>query len=218
MDKKAYYEIIYKVYFYLDNYKDVHKMFFLDKYFLYNYLYRYKAPYKHKFRILFNNLFPFLNLLQTTNLTVHDMHFLIGSDCEENCSINNCMNDITYKGIIKKDMYQIYGIYKNALYSKIREWANDVFQATSSAFVVNLVLSQGPYHIDRVIKIEFKKKIGTLAPKIQNRNELSDNFLTGPSSCLKLTIDDNMKLIWPDSIAKYLLLRYNFDTFEEFFY
>lgn len=217
MDQKAHYEIIYKVYFYLDDYKDVYNMFFLDKYFLYNYLYRYKAPYKHKFRILFNNIFRFLNLLQNTNLTIHDIHFLIGSDFENE---NKCINhNYTFKTIVKNDIYKVYEIYKDALYSKIKEWANDVFQATSNAFVVNLVLSQGPYHIDRVIKIEFnKKKIRTNVPKLQNSDDNEEKFLIGPSCSLKLTVDDNMKLIWPDSIAKYLLLRYNFDTFEEFFY
>lgn len=194
MDKKLDYDIIYKIYFYLDNYQDVCNMFLLDKFFLQNYLYRYKGPYKHKFRIIFNNIFRFLNLLQNTNLTIYDIHFLIGSD------------DPTFKTVVKNDIYKIYEIYKNSLKREIRGWVNDAYLMTSGLSIINLILTQGQYNIDRFVKIEFNKKI-----KNSNENTI------GPSCNIKLTIDQDMRIVWPETINKYLLLSYNFDTFEEFF-
>jgi hypothetical protein len=198
-------------------------MFLLNKKFLYNYLYKYKAPYKHKFRIIFNNIFRFLNLLQNTNLTIYDIHFLIGSDEDTNDTQKIARSKLT----LKNDVYKIYEIYKESLCREISGWVDNLYFTTSGSFIINLILAQGPYHIDRIIKIEFnRKKIksshGALEERIQEEKQEDDKSIVlrqdiGPSCNIRLSIDKNMKIIWPDTINKYLQIRHNFDTFEEFF-
>jgi hypothetical protein len=163
-------------------------MFLLNKFFLQNYLYRYKEPYKHKFRIIFNNVFGFLNLLQNTNLTIHDIYFLIGSDDK---------NNNEYKMTLRNDIYKIYEIYKNAVKKTIESWGHVV----SNEFIISVILAQGYFVVDRIIKIEFKKQI---------------DKAIGPSCNIKLIIDQDMKVNWPDAANKYLL-RHNFEIFERFF-
>jgi hypothetical protein len=50
------YDIIFNIYFYIDDYDTILSYFLLNKRF-YNYMKRYTNVYKHRFRIIFKDIF-----------------------------------------------------------------------------------------------------------------------------------------------------------------
>ena len=61
------YDIVYKVYFYINDYCTLTKFWGLCKPFYKHYMKKYKQSYKHKYNIIYNDLFFFLSLLPDTD-------------------------------------------------------------------------------------------------------------------------------------------------------
>lgn len=192
------YDIIYKIMFYVDDYNTLSNLFILDQEFVYNYIYRYKAPYKHKFRIIFNHVFSFLNMLQFSRVNSYDILFLIGTDNEtDRWEIGD--NYLYKRQTFRDHIVQIYTIYKKFLNKQFNYIQFGEITSTNQ-FAVNLVLMQGKNYIDRSIKIEFNRK---------------KNKISGPSTCIKLHIDPEMKFTWPGNYNTFKLIEHNFQVLED---
>lgn len=51
------YDVIYNIYFYIDDYSTINKFWLISKYFNKHYMTRYNKTYIHKYKILYNNFF-----------------------------------------------------------------------------------------------------------------------------------------------------------------
>ena len=60
---KLSYDIIYNIYYYIDDYSTANNFWILSKQFNENYMKKYNKPYIHKYKILYNNLFVYLECL-----------------------------------------------------------------------------------------------------------------------------------------------------------
>ena len=135
---KLNYDIIYNIFLKADDYVTVSNLFLLDKTFLNNYIYRYqKTSYRHKFKIIFNHIFSFLNILQFTTMKECDIAFLIS--LEPNV-------------YFKRDIRIVYDLYKTTIRNGLQ--AADSEDVKRIAYII---LTQGANVIDRMTRVSFKR-------------------------------------------------------------
>lgn len=139
------YDIIYSIFFFIDDYPTILSFYTLNKVFYYNYVGRYSVSYKHKFSVLFKDIFSFLALLPYANKDDDDIHMFM-------CIRSMCIEPI-YKPIIVNDIMFIYRLYKSIIY----EEAFKRLGTNIAPDLTNIILIQGPNHIDRHTSIKFKK-------------------------------------------------------------
>lgn len=144
------YDIIFHIFFFVDDYPTIMSFYTLNKFFYYNYMRRYSITYKHKFAILYNEIFSFFKQLPYVNQQDDDIHMLM-------CIKSMCIEPI-YKPIITNDIMFIYRLYKSLIY----EEAFKKLGANIAPDLTNLILIQGPNHIDRNTSIKFNKNKVTL--------------------------------------------------------
>lgn len=135
---KLNYDIIYHIFLNTNDYVTASNFFILNKAFLHNYIYGYqKKSFKHKFRIIFNHIFSFLNILQFTTMKECDIAFLIS--LEPNV-------------YFQRDIRSVYDLYKNT----IREGLNTPNDNEDNR-IAYIIMTQGIHIIDRMTSIEFTR-------------------------------------------------------------
>lgn len=141
------YDIIFKIFFYIDDYDTILSYYFLNKYFYYNYMKRYTITYKHRFRIIFKDIFTFLSLLPSLKPKDSDIHLLM--------SISSMCIDPRNRKCICNDYIFVYKMYKDLIYSEsFRRLGINI-----AADLTNLILIQGPTHIDVNSTVLFNKEL-----------------------------------------------------------
>lgn len=162
------YDILYHIYFMIDDYQTILKFNILNKVFYGNYIRRYNKSYKHKFSILFKDVFKFLALLPNLKPNDDDIHIFM--------NIQNMCIEPTLKSIISSDIIFIYRLYKCIIYDNFKKKIG----CNSSLNLANLILIQGPTHIVNNTIVTFNKnQVKLIISKDNNILELNVamNFL-----------------------------------------
>ena len=158
-------DVIYKIYFYVDDYCTANNFFLLCKDFYNNFM-KNKARH-YKFNILHDSLFSFLMLLPetfNTNENIGDLTFYELLMCQ---SQNN--HD---KIMLSKDIRFIYHLYKNFF---VYYFANDTNKNSSLTIATNLsniIILQGPTFINNLVKLEYNGNIVSIKSRFKNRSEM----------------------------------------------
>jgi len=140
---KLCYDIIYKIYFWVQDYPTLLSFFVLNKEFYEYYMKRYDNSYKHRFMVLFKNIFSFLKSLPYSDNNNINMILCI----------NNLYIDPLYKNMITKDIYCMYNLYKSViLKDTIKKLGPNL-----GLDVTNIILIQGPEHINKNTYIKLNK-------------------------------------------------------------
>jgi hypothetical protein len=162
------YDVLYHIYYLIDDYITLLNFSTLDKTFYHHYIRRYNAPYKHKFSVLFKDVFSFLAMLPHLKPCDDDIQIFM-------CIQSMCIEPIL-KPIISKDILFVYRLYKNIIF----EEATYKLGVNLAPDLTNMILIQGPNHIDRNSLIKFNKnKVKLVLPQHNRILELSTalNFL-----------------------------------------
>lgn len=162
------YDVLYHIYFMIDDYPTLLNLNVLDKTFYYNYIRRYNKSYKHRFSVLFKDVFTFLSLLPNLKPTDDDIQLFM-------CIQTMCIEP-ELKPIIFNDIIFMYRFYKSVIF----EESTVKLGVNLAPDLTNMILIQGPNHIDRNSKIIFNKnKVKIILPKDNRILELSValNFL-----------------------------------------
>jgi hypothetical protein len=182
------YDIIFEIYFKIDDYQTICNFFILNKTFLNEYLYHYsKKTFKHKFSIIFDYIFSFLHILQFSKVSERDMEFLISLES----------NNRLESRIFRNELFLIYKLYKNMVFSEVRKWFGHRYALNNGLKICNTILSQGSKHLDRCIKVNF------------DRNKISLE--------IKYSQDNPSYLLWPSYNESVRLITNNFEIFENYF-
>jgi hypothetical protein len=162
------YDVLYHIYFMIDDYPTLLNFNVLDKTFYYNYIRRYNKSYKHRFSVLFKDVFSFLSLLPNLKPRDDDIQIFM-------CIQSMCIEPVL-KPLISNDIIFMYRLYKSAIF----EESTVKLGINLAADLTNMILIQGPNHIDRNSQIIFNKnKVKIILPKDNRILELSValNFL-----------------------------------------
>lgn len=159
------FDVIYKIYFYVDDYCTANNFFLLCKDFYNNFMKNKARDYK--FNILHDSLFSFLMLLPetfNTNENIGDLTFYELLMCQ---SQNN-----RDKIMLSKDISFIYHLYKNFF---VYYFANDTNKNSSLTIATNLsniIILQGPTFINNLVKLEYNGNIVSIKSRFKNRSEM----------------------------------------------
>jgi hypothetical protein len=145
---ELHYDIIYKIYFWIDDYPTILSFFVLSKTFYENYIKKYNNSYKHRFMILFKKLFLFFKALPFLQLY---------NENNNESNILKCL-DVSYiqpsfKQMIMHDIQFIYNLYKSLILQEtIKKLGRNL-----APDVTNIILTQGPTHINKHTYIKLNK-------------------------------------------------------------
>jgi hypothetical protein len=166
------FDIIYEIYFHIDDYITACNFWLLCKPFTKDYMKYYSRSYKHKFNILVNNLFAFLVLLPentNNNNSYGDLDFY---EMISTQSLNNYD-----KSLIKNDIRFVYNLYKTFF---IYYFASDIFNHHIRNVSTNLsciIMLQGHDFINNFTIIDFKKNTVKILPKYNSKMNALRNFM-----------------------------------------
>ena len=144
-------DIIYNIYFYIDDYITLNKFWLLSADFNNQYMARYNKSYKHKFNVLFDKLFTFLSLLPENNFSENDLDFfeLVSTQCLEQKD----------KKILHKDISFIYYLYKtHLLYFLTPDCFNQYISSIANK-LSNIIMLQGTEILNNITSLHFDKNI-----------------------------------------------------------
>jgi hypothetical protein len=168
------FDIIYEIYFYLDDYITACNFWLLCKPFTKNYM-KY-ISYKHKFNILFNNLFTFLVLLpENTNNNENNNGDLDFYEMISTQFLNNYD-----KSLITNDIRFVYNLYKTFfVYYLIGNLTDDISPRlfNLSTNLSSLIMLQGPDFINNFTIVNFKKNNVKILPKYNSKSNALRNFM-----------------------------------------
>lgn len=117
-------DIIYHVYFFVNDYSTINNFWLLCKTFTNTYMTQYSKAYSHKFYILYKDLFTFLNYLPRRDLNQSDIKFY-------EFVTTQCL-DTNSKILLRKDIIFIYKLITST--HKIKRkivFKNDILLGTS---------------------------------------------------------------------------------------
>jgi len=163
------FDIIYNIYFYVDDYCTANNFLFLCKAFRNNFM-RNKA-YEHKFNILYESLFSFLMLLPETFNTIDnrgDLTFYELLMCQSKNKNDRLM--------LRKDIRFVYSLYKNFF---VYYFANQTHKNTITIAnnLSNILVLQGPSFINNLVVISCNRKNVSIKSKFENRFEMFEYIL-----------------------------------------
>ena len=182
------YDIIFEIYFKVNDYQTICNLFILNKTFIYEYLYRYsKKTFKHKFVIIFEYIFSFLHILQFSKVSERDFEFLISLES----------NNRLESRIFRNELILIYKLYKNIVFNEVRKGFGHRYALANGLKICNIILSQGTKHFYRCIKVKCNK----------NKILLELNY----------SPEDPSYLLWPSYNESARLINNNFEIFENYF-
>lgn len=158
------FDIIYKIYFKIDDYITACNFWLLCKRFTQNYMKHYSACYKHKFNILQNDLFTFLYLLpENISAITND------NDVNFYKLITTQFLNYNDKILLKNDIHFIYELYKNFF---------TYYIGNSFTNLPCVIMLQGPLFINNLTTVNFKKNYIKIKP-------IYNNKIYGLRKCIK---------------------------------
>lgn len=174
------YDIIYKIYFFIDDYSTASNFWLLSKTFNKKYMSYYNKPYEHKYNILYNNLFTFLSLLPEWR---YDEYYLnLDIDFYELVTTKFLLKE--EKQTVINDIRFIYYFYKNFfIYDLFFEsYCNNRFRGIDhfrgiSYKVSRVILLKGPKFIDKITTVIFNKNKLKIVSKYNTVNTLIENHI-----------------------------------------
>lgn len=144
------FDIIYNVFFFVDDYETAQNFWLLSKDFNSQYMNRYVVTYRHKYRILHNLLFNFLSLLPDTKL--------LDDDVEMFWNINAVGLDEYAKRTIRHDTRFMYYMYREFVMRQLRiTHSNRDMILRAQEALTDMCMIQGPHFIDRLCNVQFVK-------------------------------------------------------------
>lgn len=163
------FDVIYKIYFYIDDYCTANNFLLLCKDFYNNFM-KNKARH-YKFNILYESLFSFLMLLPETfdtNKNIGDLTFFELLMCQS--------QNYHDKVMLRKDICFIYNLYKNFF---MYYFANDTDKNTITIAnnLSSIIILQGPLFINNLVKLECSGNIVSIKSKFKNRSEMFEYIL-----------------------------------------
>jgi hypothetical protein len=168
------FDIIYEIYFHIDDYITACNFWLLCKPFTKDYMKYYSRSYKHKFNILVNNLFTFLVLLPENTNNVNNNGDLVFYEMIS----TQCLNNYD-KSLITNDIRFVYNLYKTFF---IYYFVSD--NLTNSARLFNLstnlsciIMLQGLDFINNFTIVDFKKNNVKILPKYNSKINALRNFM-----------------------------------------
>lgn len=157
------FDIIYKIYFYIDDYCTANNFLFLCKAFTKNYMNN--TAYCHKFNILYKNLFSFLILLPETFNIIDNRGDLAFFELLM-CQSKNKMD----KNMIRQDILFVYNLYKNFfLYYLANNSDRTIINVSNN--LSNIIILQGTEFINNLVVVHFNKNKVSIRSKYKNRYE-----------------------------------------------
>jgi hypothetical protein len=141
------FDVIYKIYFYVDDYCTANNFLLLCKDFYNNFM-KNKARH-YKFNILYESLFSFLMLLPetfNTNENIGDLTFYEMIMCQS--------QNYHDKIMLSKDIRFIYHLYKNFFVYYFANNTNKNSSLTIANNLSNIIILQGPTFINNLVKLE----------------------------------------------------------------
>lgn len=147
------FDIIYKIYFYIDDYCTANCFLYLCKTFRINFIKT--NAYKHKFIILYESLFSFLILLPETYNTLSMTHPSAQQGDLAFFELLMCQSkNYKDKMMIAKDIRFIYNLYKSFfIYYFAKD--NDINTITVANNLANVIILQGPEFLNNLVKLNF---------------------------------------------------------------
>lgn len=136
------YDIIYNIYFYINDYSTINNFWIISKYFNRNYMTRYNKTYIHKYKILYNEFFIYLQYLDLQNVNITTPLFF------EYVSSKR-LNKKDSK-IFINDIFFIYNLYK--------QYTINILPLRKHR-LLNKILSRGPNYLDRIFTLKFNKNL-----------------------------------------------------------
>jgi len=146
--QKLSYDIIYNIYFYIDDYCTASNFWLLSKDFN-NFMKKYNKAYKHKFMLLFNDIFTFLSLLPLKNNNQSDIDFY------ELITVQIANNGD--RKMLRNDIYFIFRIVKNFFIYYLTSGNIDPYFFNILKNISYATMLQGPTFLLNNIKITFDK-------------------------------------------------------------
>lgn len=142
------YDIIYNIYFYINDYSTINNFWIISKYFNRNYMTRYNKTYIHKYKILYNEFFIYLQYLdlQKVNITTPLFFEYVSSKRLNKKDSKIFINDIFF----------IYNLYK--------QYTINILPLRKHR-LLNKILSRGPNYLDRIFTLKFNKNLLSINTK-----------------------------------------------------
>lgn len=142
------YDIIYNIYFYINDYSTINNFWIISKYFNRNYMTRYNKTYIHKYKILYNEFFIYLQYLdlQKVNITTPLFFEYVSSKKLNKKDSKIFINDIFF----------IYNLYKQYIINIL---------PLRKHRLLNKILSRGPNYLDRIFTLKFNKNLLSINTK-----------------------------------------------------
>jgi hypothetical protein len=150
-------DVIYNIFFYINDYETVMNFFILNKIFYNDYIRRYNKTYRHKFKVLFTDIFSFLSLLPNLKNNNEDLNMY-------NLLTTTGINS-KFKTSISNDIFFVYHSYKNMIY------AESVYRLgpNMAQDLTNVILIQGPNHLDMNSLVIFNKNKVKIILSVKSR-------------------------------------------------
>ena len=142
------YDIIYNIYFYINDYSTINNFWIISKGFNKNYMTRYNKTYIHKYKILYNEFFIYLQYLDLQNVNITTPLFF------EYVSSKR-LNKKDSK-ILIDDIFFIYNLYKQYIINIL---------PLRKHRLLNKILSRGPNYLDRIFTLKFNKNLLSINTK-----------------------------------------------------
>lgn len=161
-------DILYNIYFYINDYCTASNFWLLSKDFNKNYMKKYNKTYKHKFMLLFNDIFTFFSLMPFKNNTHSDIDFyeLITVQIAKNSD----------KVMLRNDIYFIYRTIKNFFFYYLTSNNTDPFYFSILKNISYAAILQGHEFLLDNIKIEFNRNLIKITNKYK-REIFLDNLM-----------------------------------------
>lgn len=154
------YEILYLIYFHVDDYETACNFWLLNKYFTKNYMDIYNKNYEHKFKLL---TYTLDNVLQ--KVTIND------NDNENDNSIQ------VYKFNYCLDLKFCYQVYKKTLIDNFIKCDFDYNRKCSwCSLLIYHIFREGFHVLNKIYKIKCVQNKIILIPKFKNKTELMEKI------------------------------------------
>lgn len=166
--KELPFDIIYKIFFYVDDYCTLNNFWILSK--KYNkYTKSCNLLYKHKFMLLFNNLFTFFHLLPNNNQSHSDIDFF------ELITLQPALNK-SDKKMLRNDIYFIYRLVRNFFMYYVTNNNVDSFYTNIIKNISYAAMTTGPNFLLNYINININNKHVWITSKY-NKDVFLENLL-----------------------------------------
>lgn len=167
------YDIVYNIYFHVDDYLTACNFWYLCKNFNKHYMTQYNKSYKHKFFILTKNMFTFLSLLPEL-----DHSLCVDQDFEFYNMVNSYNINKTDQNFLTKDTRFIYYAYKNFFFHYLSSRRFSRYISSVSRKLTNVLMLQGFEFINRLVIVDFCKNRIIIRPSSVDRLTMLYNIVS----------------------------------------